>query len=93
MFGIHHSRAQYWVKQVRDFIAVNDPTLIRNRNLSNPQNLVNLFETAHQCVLNCPRTLAIYSPQALPGTRVVVIAIDSKGFVNLKYLCIIDLTL
>ena len=69
---------------MRNYIFFHDPDLIRNRNLSNPDNLENFLETAHQATVNCPRTFAIYANQALPGTRLALIAIDSKASKAMK---------
>ena len=84
MFGIHKSQAQTWVKAVRNHIFNTDPVLIRNRNLSNPANLVDLLETAHQATINCPRTNAIFSHLALPRTRIALMAMDSKATKAMK---------
>ena len=35
IFGVKSAQAQSWVLRIRNFIYRHDPTLIRNRNLSN----------------------------------------------------------
>ena len=84
MFGIVNSQAVFWTEKIRNYVFLNDQVLIRNRNLANPNNLANLLETAHQATINCPRTSAIYANAVLPGTRLAVIAVDSKATKAMK---------
>jgi hypothetical protein len=79
IFGVKKTQAMNWVKHIRNYIYLNDPFLIRNRNLSNPVNLENLYEEAHQATLMDTRVVGLYSHLAQPGTRLAVLGIDSRA--------------
>ena len=79
IFGVKSAQAQVWVRNIRDYIFINDPILIRNRNLSNPLNIEDLYEEAHQATLRDTRVMGLYSHLTQPGTRLIVVAIDSRA--------------
>ena len=84
LFGIDSSQAQRWVTQVLKYMFLNDVTLIRNRNLANPANLEDLYEEAHQATLHDSRAMGIYSHLQVPGTRLIVAAVDSRAVKAMK---------
>ena len=79
IFGVKSAQAQRWVTNIRDYIFLHDPILIRNRNLSNPVNIEDLYEEAHQTTLRDTRVMGLYSHLTQPGTRLIVVAIDSRA--------------
>ena len=84
LFGIESSQAQRWVTQLLKYIFLNDATLIRNRNLGNAANLEDLYEEAHQATLRDSRAMGIYSHLQVPGSRLIVAAIDSRAVKAMK---------
>ena len=53
-------------KFTRDYITDNDPWLVRQRNLSIPNNLEDLLMEAHNATMSNERVAEIFKPLCLP---------------------------
>lgn len=77
--GISQSNTLKWLKIVRDFYFTNDPYIGRNLNLGIRANLQAILRQGIEATARCQRTSALYGPLCLPGTELLVVAIDSRA--------------
>ena len=77
--GVTHRVSQKWLSALRNYYFTSDQFIQRNLNLGVQANLEALLQQGIDATSRCHRTIVLYEPLRLPGTRLLVVVIDSRA--------------